>query len=377
MSKLPYIQLLRAFAALCVVAFHAQSDAAAVAAGLGMEFARSELFPWLAGVDIFFVISGFIMVYASSRWFGSARAPRAFLAHRIARIVPLYWATTIAYLVVLLVTPGLLNSEYLAPYFVLASFLFIPAARPDGLVQPFYSLGWTLNYEMFFYCLFAICLAFPLRRAVPILLGALMLIVSLGKAFAPFPPPLAFWTDPIILEFAFGVALGWASVEGFFFRRPIRLGLALAGLVLLAIDLTRPGVLPALPRPLAFGVPAALLVASAGLVSSPSRRSENLLVRGGVILGDASYALYLLHPFVIRALRELAMRTPIGGLADPWGFVMVAVLLAVAAAAVVNRIFERPVTRAARQLLAPAANPSLGSFAGEHKIAREHSARSS
>ena len=121
------------------------------------------LFPWLAGVDIFFVISGFIMVYASSRWFGSARAPRVFLAHRIARIVPLYWATMMVYLAVLLLTPWLLNSEYLAPHFVIASFLFIPAARPDGLVQPLYSLGWTLNYEMFFYALFAIAIAFPRR----------------------------------------------------------------------------------------------------------------------------------------------------------------------------------------------------------------------
>ena len=132
---------------------------------------RSDAFPWLAGVDIFFVISGFIMVYASSRWFGSAQSPRVFLAHRIARIVPLYWATTMLYLAVVLFAPALLNSEYLAPGFVISSFLFIPAARPDGLVQPLYSLGWTLNYEMFFYALFAIAIAFPRRRGVPALIG--------------------------------------------------------------------------------------------------------------------------------------------------------------------------------------------------------------
>src|SRR5580700_9067411 len=104
-SKLPHIQLLRAFAALCVVAFHAQNDASVVAARLGKAFTRSEAFPWLAGVDIFFVISGFIMVYASARLFGSAQGPRIFLAHRIARIVPLYWATTMLYLAVVLLAP--------------------------------------------------------------------------------------------------------------------------------------------------------------------------------------------------------------------------------------------------------------------------------
>ena len=224
MSKLPHIQLLRAFAALCVVAFHAQNDASVVAARLGKAFTRSEAFPWLAGVDIFFVISGFIMVYASARLFGSAQGPRIFLAHRIARIVPLYWATTMLYLAVVLLAPALLNSEYLAPGFVTSSFLFIPAARPDGLVQPLYSLGWTLNYEMFFYALFAIAVAFPRQRAVAALIGALILIVGLGQTLAPLPQPLAFWSDPIILEFAFGMALGWASAEGFFLNGPARLG---------------------------------------------------------------------------------------------------------------------------------------------------------
>jgi exopolysaccharide production protein ExoZ len=376
-SKLAHIQLLRAFAALCVVAFHAQSDAALLAARLGSGFARGELFPWLAGVDIFFVISGFIMVYASSRWFGSARAPQVFLAHRIARIVPLYWATTMVYLAVLLFTPWLLNSEYLAPYFVFASFLFIPAARPDGLAQPLYSLGWTLNYEMFFYALFTVAIAFPRRRAVPALIGALILIVSLGRAFAPLPQPFAFWSDPIILEFAFGMALGWASAEGFSLSRPLRLGLALAGLALLAIDMTQPGQLPAIPRPLAYGLPAALLVASAGLASPERRSTEKLLIRWGVIVGDASYALYLLHPFVIRALRELVMRPALASLVGPWGFVMLSIPCAAAAAIGVNRIFERPITRATRHLLEPsAASASFEELAREAKIAREPTAPS-
>jgi exopolysaccharide production protein ExoZ len=369
-SKLAPIQILRAFAALCVVVFHAESDAAVVGARLGTGFVRSDALPWLAGVDIFFVISGFIMVYASSRWFGSARAPRVFLAHRIARIVPLYWATMIVYLAVVLLAPLLLNSEYLAPRFVIASFLFIPAARPDGLVQPLYSLGWTLNYEMFFYALFAIAIRFPRRLSVPALIATLILLVLFGNAFAPLPQPLAFWSDPIILEFAFGMALGWASAEGFFLNRPARLAFALAGLALMAVDLSRPWEL-ALPRPLAYGLPATFLVASAALASPERRSAENLLIRWGVVLGDASYALYLLHPFVIRALRELVTRTTIAAQIGPWGFVMVSILCAAAAAICVNRVFERPITRLARRLLEPsAASLSIKALAHESEVAR-------
>ena len=376
-SKLPHVQLLRAFAALCVVAFHAQNDASVVAARLGRAFTRSEAFPWLAGVDIFFVISGFIMVYASARLFGAAQGPRIFLAHRIARIVPLYWATTMLYLVVVLLAPALLNSEYLAPGFVISSFLFIPAARPDGLVQPLYSLGWTLNYEMFFYALFAIAIAFPRRLGVPALVAALILLVLLGKALAPLPQPLAFWSDPIILEFAFGVALGWVSAKGGWINRPARLGLAIVGLALFALDLAQPRELLALPRPLAYGLPAAFLVAAAALASPERRSSENLLIRWGVNLGDASYALYLLHPFIIRALRELVTRTGIAALIGPWTFVMLSIPCAAAAAICVNRVFERPITRATRHLLGPsAASPSFEELAHEPKIARGPSARS-
>ncbi len=142
----------------------------------------------------------------------------------------------------------------------------------------------------------------------------------LGKALAPLPQPLAFWSDPIILEFAFGVALGWVSAKGGWINRPARLGLAIVGLALFALDLAQPRELLALPRPLAYGLPAAFLVAAAALASPERRSSENLLIRWGVNLGDASYALYLLHPFIIRALRELVTRTGIAALIGPWGF---------------------------------------------------------
>ena len=354
-SKLPYVQILRAFAALCVAAVHAQNDAGLVMARAGGSFTTSTSFPWLAGVDIFFVISGFIMVHASRRLFGAPGGARIFLSHRIARIVPIYWATTALYLVVALISPALLNTDYVSPSFVAASLLFIPMARPDGLVQPIYSLGWTLNYEMFFYALFAAAVVLPRRRAVPALILVLMLLVGFGNGFAPLPQPLGFWCDPIILEFALGMALGYLSEEGVALGRPLRIGLALIGLALLCLDFTKEGLTPALPRSLAYGLPAALLVAAAGLapqrIQAPGQ-AYGQMMRLGVALGDASYALYLLHPFVIRALRELWVRGGLAHLTGPLGFVVVALACASAVAVLVNQRLEMPVTAQARRALA-------------------------
>jgi exopolysaccharide production protein ExoZ len=128
--QLKSIQILRAAAALGVLLDHAGRwlDVAPIV-DIGA-----------AGVDLFFVISGFIMVYTSERLFGQTGAPQRFLARRIIRIVPLYWTlTAFAALVLFGFGPN-----------TLGSYLFIPTHR-----GPILTVGWTLNYEMMFYSLFA------------------------------------------------------------------------------------------------------------------------------------------------------------------------------------------------------------------------------
>jgi len=344
MSKLLYIQILRAGAALSIAVLHAQHDTEALAARLGRPFERIDQFPWAAGVDVFFVISGFIMVYASRAMFASSGAQRTFLTRRMARIVPLYWTVTTLYLAVALASPALLNSEIIAPWPVIASYLFLPFERPDGLVQPVYSLGWTLNFEMYFYVLFALALVWPLRKAVPVLTAVLGALVVLGQAFR-LPEPLAFWTSPLILEFAFGIWLGLLKAEGFVLPRPVRAALAAGALGLLLVSGST-----GLPRVLAYGLPAALLVAAAAL-GVEREKAMAWPARIGVALGDASYALYLVHPFVIRAGRELALRTGLGAAIGPWGYLVLVVLGALLASVLVFRLFERPATELARRWL--------------------------
>lgn len=346
-SKLLYIQILRACAALAVAVHHAQFDASALAARFGWSFQPFEHVPWAAGVDIFFVISGFIIVYSSQKLFEAPRASGVFLARRLGRIVPLYWATTSLYLVVAFVAPGIINSEVLEPGFILASYLFVPLARPDGLVQPLYSLGWTLNYEIYFYILFALVLSWPLRRSVPALIAAMVSTVALGKIVV-LPLPLSFWTDPIVLEFALGMALGLMKTEGLVLSRGWRVALVPAGLVLLVIWSGAD-----LPRVFAYGLPAALLVAAAAL-GVDRLMLKTRLVRMGSALGDASYAIYLIHPFVIRAGREIMIRSGLGTVIGGWGYILLVLVGAILASLLVFRWYERPFMEWIQRRLKPA-----------------------
>ncbi len=355
------VQILRAVAALLVVMHHAQAEAAALAQRTGAAFAPSGLLPWAGGVDVFFVISGFIIVHAAAphavgRHAAESGGRRRFLAHRIARVVPLYWLVTALYLAVGLAAPSALNGSGGPPDAgqVVASFLFWPAARPDGAVLPLYGLGWTLNCEMAFYALFALGLGWGRRAGVAWLVAALVGIVLAGAWLKPDAVPLAFWSNPVMLEFGLGALIALARGEGVRLGGPARAGLALAGFGLLLL-VARTGPFPdGFLRPLALGIPAAFLVAAAALGRSRTQaRPPSPVVSALAALGDASYALYLVHPFVLRGLREALARIDLALWLGPWVALGVMVALSVVAALLVHRHVERPMTRLARARLDP------------------------
>jgi exopolysaccharide production protein ExoZ len=195
-SSLVSIQALRAIAALLVFWGHAIN---------AVHLKGEADFPHLYGpfgVDIFFVISGFVMVYSSERLFGQPGAPITFFARRLARIVPLYWAATtilVWFVVPYASTKAVLGSLFFGPH--------IPSEAPLLLV------GWTLIFEMFFYVVFAIALFAKRRFAV--VAGVTVFLILFSLLFGPDdagpstqPPPssgIAYYlADPIIIEFVFG-----------------------------------------------------------------------------------------------------------------------------------------------------------------------------
>ncbi|MEM8654404.1 MAG: acyltransferase [Pseudomonadota bacterium] len=326
MPKLPGLQLLRALAAIMVLVGHVLAEAE-------HYFALSvpgDAIPWTRGVDLFFVISGFVITLSATRFLGQ---PGPFLWRRILRVVPLYWLFTTLMVATLILIPGGAKDTSLDPAQILNSYAFLPFERADGRIAPVLSLGWTLNYEMFFYALAALCLALPRPFMA---LAALMTTLCFTGALLPLSSaPLITWTDPLILEFLMGVALGKLWLRGWHAPHiPLCIKGLCAGLALLILlDMT------ALPRWLAAGLPATLIVASGTLLCPMGRLP-------GMIWGDASYALYLSHRFVLRGATLLLV--PVLP-ATVWGavtYVGIVTALALAVGLLTYLWVERPMLRA-------------------------------
>lgn len=360
LGQLAPVQMLRAVAALAVAFAHTQHHAAAAAAKAGAGFAGSHILPWDAGVDLFFIISGFIMVHASAGLAGQPGAGKVFLLRRLVRIVPLYWLCLSAYLVLAGLFAAGGPALPLGTGNVLASYLFWPRdVFGDGHARPLYDLGWTLNYEMLFYAIFALGLTLPRRLALPAIVLALGALVLLGQLVQGLPVPLRFWSQPIVLEFVLGMALAQAHAQGLRLARPVALGLVLLGLGLLMVD---PAGLMAKPegsilpndarRLLGWGLPAAMIFAGLVLGHGPAGQ-PGPVQRFAVALGDASYALYLTHPFVIVAWRKLWFGMGLQASLGVWAFMASSLVLATGVALLTFRLFERPLTRALTARLAP------------------------
>jgi exopolysaccharide production protein ExoZ len=336
------VQVLRAFAAFMVAVHHARHELNAFAQGS----VDLDLLPWMAGVDIFFVVSGFIMVHATAQLFGTGEAARLFIARRLARIVPLYWALSLLVIALGVVLPSALNSGGFSLREIMASLLFWPIMRSDGAIQPVYSLGWTLNFEMMFYVLFAMALL--LRQGAMVTVGlvaaglaGLVALVGSGLATAL---PFGFWGQPIVLEFVAGMVIGLWRLKGWRLGGTLRWALVLAGIAILVLGRQLPQT--GWTSTAVFGGVAFLLVAAAALgkgITAPS-----MLVRYYVAIGNASYALYLTHPFVLRATRIAFQKL---GLVAPWSFLLVSLSLVLIVAVLVYRHFELPMTRVARKAL--------------------------
>ncbi len=342
------VQILRAIAAIGVLTYHAAVTKHDFLGGEPAPF--RDLLLGAAGVDLFFVISGFVMVYSSHALFGHADGPWRFFRRRLVRIAPLYWSMTIA----LIVYIGAAHGEELwalySPASLVASFLFWPYPRLDGNAFPLHRLGWTLNYEMFFYEVFAVATLLRRRAAVATICVAFLALAALGQAVT-LPLPFRFWSSPIIMEFCYGMVVALIYREGF--RLPPAAAWVL-GLVACAGYAAA-----ATPdnewRVLFWGLPSAALVASC--VLSTSVWQPGALGRFFVLLGDASYSLYLVHPLVFPLVRRTIGPWFVGTNAG-WAYGVISWLAAIAASVVCYLLFERPITRALRRRLRVSPAPS-------------------
>ena len=298
-KRIRSIQYLRAIAALCVVVYQAS-----IRVEGGLSDAAQALFHLgHGGVDLFFVISGFIM------WSIGCNAPRHpgdFLLRRAIRVVPPYWIATISWVAFMLVAGA--GWIVITPAHVIASLLLVPHWSPtfDGTFWPVLVPGWTLLFEMYFYALFALTLLVAPRWRLASLTGVLLFMVGMGVVTSSNLAAVQAYTSPLLLEFLAGC---WIAE---LWRRGLAgpwLGIGLSAIGVLVLVFLSPLAEPdqtSWGRPLTFGLAGALIVA--GCVAL-----ERVLpdLRWLEQLGDASYAIYLFHMMVVVSMQRIWVALPL------------------------------------------------------------------
>tara|TARA_R110002020_G_scaffold87764_8_gene216077 strand:- start:3596 stop:4663 length:1068 start_codon:yes stop_codon:yes gene_type:complete len=305
------IQYLRGLAAMLVLASHALLYPL-----IGEHLGYGRL-GWL-GVILFFVISGFIMVVVTGE---TAFSARDFLRRRFIRVVPMYWLATLLAAALALMAPQVFKTTVYDGTELVLSLLFIPFynAASQGL-HPLYKLGWTLNYEMFFYLSFALLGFLRVGSRVIWLTLGFASLAGLGLILQPQAAIPQFYTSFMPLAFCAGAWLGLATLRGTLGRlsKPVSAIIAVIGLLALIEGF-------AWDRHLVEdgGAFVGLLVFAAALVLL-AVRFEPQLPRLNLFeaLGDASYSIYLSHIYVVAILSGIAFR-----LLDP-GNLLVDLLIA-------------------------------------------------
>jgi exopolysaccharide production protein ExoZ len=284
------IQFLRGVAAIMVVIFHSGLE---LQTKVGTNV-RSFTTVGAAGVDIFFVISGFIMIQTTAAQRFSASS---FLYRRFARIVPLYWALTLTFGLLVLLAPAGMFSCRLDTWNFVSSFLFIPTFDYKGEIAPALNQGWTLVYEIFFYLCLTASSVIAFRQRLWVLALGLGALVTLGSQVPYASPAYLTYTNPLLLEFLFGCVIGELEIRGRLnFGPAVAVGLLGLGLTLFA--LAAGGPTDQRFRFVVWGIPAALIVAAVvrgeTFLDLRSWRIANLI-------GNSSFSLYLIHTFVLTA----------------------------------------------------------------------------
>jgi len=244
------------------------------------------------GVDVFFVISGFIMAFIVSN--NESTTFKEFALNRIIRIIPNYWFWTVVFLFLGLFIPNI-PSTYATFESLLMSFLFISHDNPSPLLgfYPTLTVGWTLNLEMFFYLLMAIVLLFQttITKKLLLVLGIIFILPIVYKFFG-----IEFYKSVFgnikLFEFGFGIIIFYmySNYKNFFFSNKM----AIIVLLILTIILF-------IPKNVMINT----LVLSGGIIyfalvmENFIRNIKGVFIDKLIFLGDISYSTYLAHPIAL------------------------------------------------------------------------------
>jgi len=341
------IQVLRGVAAAAIVLYHLLVMSTIDASFIVDHFYWREILS--AGVPLFFVISGFIILVTTVGKGSSGalifRQPaKSFLAKRLQRIYPVYWVVFVVALV--LHYSPVTNQPALEIGFLLKSFVLFPTYDEQGDLYPFVMVGWTLFYEMYFYLTFTAMLlisGYLNANVVQCLLGItafMAVVVVFGQIVHQQPAVLAVITNPIILYFVAGYLIGLAYLHQIQLKKNLRqIGLGV-NLIILALFATKVLTNETLLYQIFTAIFPIILVGLTALKapSAAAAKAPSLWLT----LGDASYSIYLTHLYLIMLATGLWKRDIVfANMPDDLsiGILFVACLVA---GVVFYRLVERP-----------------------------------
>lgn len=348
--KLNNLQVLRAIAAYLVLLAHVED--------VEKKYGEARILgTWTNagdwGVDLFFVLSGFVMVMVSRDTLGSVTDAGRFLWSRATRIYPLWWLCLTALIAIWFVRPEIVYGGGQQEINFFKDYLLIPKTE-----SPLLETGWTLIHEMYFYLVFALMLAMPLgeRGRLPLIALWGVIVVSLGLIFQPNrgeEPLLTLITHPMTLEFIAGAfcAMLWKTTKG-----ALGVPALIAGSIYMIIGMvfyvdgslyqgeSAPLTLD-WARVLLFLPSAALLTYGAASIElRQGWKAEGLPVS----LGDWSYSLYLTHMLSANGLGLIWGKLAMPGLVDNvFGLIGITVGCTIIAS-LSYRLFEQPVLNKAK-----------------------------
>lgn len=275
------LQILRCIASTSVVYFH-------------VGCATNKISFGSFGVDIFFVLSGFIMAMITSQ----NREPAVFAINRISRVAPMYWVIT-SFLIISSFLykekgTGIINFEN-----SLKSLFFIPYLRPDGTVYPILAPGWTINYEMFFYIVILFSFFLPVKISA-LSSSGLLVAAFLFSRYTDNSLLQAFFGNSIIFEFIIGILTYYAfrHYHPIKIRPSILIVLILVCYASLVLAELNQGF--NLPRFVAFGPLSAVFLVGLIWLEEEIRMKSSFMYRALAKMGDASFATYLTHSILLK-----------------------------------------------------------------------------
>jgi peptidoglycan/LPS O-acetylase OafA/YrhL len=337
------IQIARAVAALSVVLFHSHFAVAAFETKTAIPFFTAH---GSFGVDLFFAISGFIIAHISR---DGRFVLGSYLLKRFFRIYPIYWAfVTLSMVAYFKYGYRLGGNEYTAGTLIKSIFIW---PMKD---QPWYAVGWTLEHEVIFYIIAGIVLSFAGLRTLIAILGTAGVIGIVFHSVLPsFDVTQNFWdwhlVDPSMILFCAGVAV--YAYQAMLARLGVTVPLLTFVVSITATIAAIDSKLPPLPQlgTVLIGFSSAALIVTLlnlerlGAINSRALRFLQAL-RFLIIIGDASFSLYLVHWVIVleagRGRWKLLLGLPEWA-SEPWRWSVVA--LCVAVSVVMHRCFEKPI----------------------------------